>query len=307
MKFVLIPPGEFKMGSTPAEIEAALLLTGDDYAWKDCIRSEAPQHTVVLTQPFYLGRHEVTQKEYFTVAGANPSVFSAMGAGKEVVRGMESDNHPVERVNWFEAAEFTSLLSNREKLKPFYFRSDTTLTHLEGTGYRLPTEAEWEFACRAGTTTSYWIGNRDEDLLRTGWFGPNSGARTHAVGELEANPLGLFDIHGNVWEWVQDSWDSEYFARLADQPAIDPVGPASTDTRRLIRGGGFTYGNSSGRSSNRYLNQANEGHGNCGFRIALPIDAVRRALNRTGPAIPKSPSAHAHLQIEGKVDPATGR
>ncbi len=158
MKFRLIPPGEFDMGSTKEEIEAALKdADPNDKHWHECIKSEAPQHKVILTQPIYLGVNEVTQAEYEKVMGVNPSHFAPMGAGKEAVAGLETAKHPVEMVIWNDAAEFCAKLSKQEKLKPFYFRAGETITPLDGTGYRLPSEAEWEFACRAGTATKYWI------------------------------------------------------------------------------------------------------------------------------------------------------
>ncbi|MCA8999881.1 MAG: SUMF1/EgtB/PvdO family nonheme iron enzyme, partial [Planctomycetaceae bacterium] len=147
MKFRLIPPGEFLMGSTPEEIEAALKVAGEDEAWRERINSEAPQHKVVLTQPVYVGVTEVTQAQYERVMGTNPSHFSTTGDGKEAVANLETGNHPVEMVSWNDAAEFCAKLSVQEKLKPFYFRSGETITPLDGTGYRLPTEAEWESAC----------------------------------------------------------------------------------------------------------------------------------------------------------------
>ncbi|MCX7422546.1 MAG: formylglycine-generating enzyme family protein [Planctomycetia bacterium] len=153
MKFVLIPPGEFLMGSTPAEIEAALKIAGGEKQWQECIKSEAPQHKVILTQPIYLGVHEVTQAEYEQVMKKNPSHFAPLGAGKETVSGLDTTSHPVEMVSWNDAAEFCAKLSKQEKLQPFYCRTGEAVTSLDGTGYRLPTEADWEFACRAGTTT----------------------------------------------------------------------------------------------------------------------------------------------------------
>ena len=175
MKFVLVPPGEFTMGSTPAEIEAALKDAGEGKRLQELIKSEALQHKVVLTQAIYLGVNEVTQKEYEAVMGATPSHFANTVPGKEAVTNLETQNHPVEKVSWNDAAEFCAKLSQKEELTPFYFRAGETITPLEGTGYRLPTEAEWEFACRAGTTTKYWIGDKDDQLVRAGWFGGGGG------------------------------------------------------------------------------------------------------------------------------------
>ncbi len=278
MKFMLIPPGEFIMGSTPEEIEAALKVAGEDKYWQDRIKSEAPQHKVILTQPIYLGLNEVTQEEYEKVMGVNPSHFAPLGMGKEAVAGLETAKHPVETVSWHDAAEFCAKLSNQEKLKLFYFRSGETITPLDGTGYRLPSEAEWEFACRAGTATKYWIGDQDEDLMRSGLFGGNSGGRTHAVGELKANPFGLSDIHGNVCEWVQDGWDATYYGQFQDKPAINPNRPFSAGSQRVLRGGNWYCTASRCRSSSRFAQGPPHRGSTIGFRVVLTADAVKQVL-----------------------------
>jgi WD40 repeat protein len=229
---------------------------------------------VILTQPIYLGVNDVTQAEYEKLMGVNPSGFAPMGEFKEAVAGLETAEHPVERVSWNDAAEFAARLSKQEKLKPFYFRADETITPLAGTGYRLPTEAEWEFACRAGTATRYWIGDKDEDLVRAGWFNRNSGERTHAAGELKANPFGLADMHGNVWKWIQDGWDASCYGQFQEKPAINPHGPSSAGSERMLRGGHWSNPASTCRSSHRYAAEPTiRGH-HIGFRVALLVDAV---------------------------------
>jgi len=278
MKFVLIPPGEFTMGGTLAEIEATLKDVSDDKHWQDCIRSEAPRHKVILTQPFYLSVHEATQAEYEKIMGKNPSHFSLMGAGKEAVAGMDTESHPVESVSWNDAAEFCAKLSQQEKLKPFYFRVGETTTPLGGTGYRLPTEAEWEFACRSGTTSRFWIGDKDEDLMRCGWYGWNSGGRTHAIGALNANPFGLFDIHGNIAEWVEDCWDSTYYRQFTETPAIAPRLLLDANSRRVRRGGDWRPNPSGCRAATRHsIHPAGYDYGT-GFRVALTVGAVKAGL-----------------------------
>ena len=131
MKFRLIPPGEFMMGSTAAEIEEALIKYADkDKMYQHMIKSQAPQHKVILTQPIYLGVNEVTQAEYEKVMGVNPSYFSPMGGGKDAVAGMDTGSHPVEMVSWNDAAEFCAKLSKQEELKPFYLQGQRTLSPL---------------------------------------------------------------------------------------------------------------------------------------------------------------------------------
>ena len=288
MKFRLIPPGEFTMGSTKEEIEEALKFELGDGRWQECMKSEAPQHKVILTQPIYLGVNEVTQAEYEKVMGVNPSYFAPSGEGKDAVAGLDTGRHPVERVSWNDAAEFCAKLSQQEKLKPFYLRAGETITPLDGTGYRLPTEAEWEYSCRAGTMTKFWIGDQDEDLLHAGWFGKNSGARTHAARELKANPYGLCDIHGNVWEWVEDWWSPTYYGESQEKPTLNPNGPSSAGTWHVIRGGNWHNNASHCRPADRYASAPTARDVNFGFRVSLGLAAVRRALKMAGPAMPQS-------------------
>ena len=273
MKFVLIPPGEFTMGSTTAEIEAALKDV-DQNQWQEYIQSEAPQHKVVLTQPLYLGMNEVTQAEYVKVMGTNPSHFAPLGKGKDVVAGMATTNHPVEMVCWNDAAEFCAKLSQQEKLEPFYFRDGETILQLSGTGYRLPSEAEWEFACRAGTATKYWIGDQHEDLVMASSFGGNSGGRTHAVRELKANPFGLYDIHGNVWELMQDGWNATYYGEFQENVTVSPICPFSAGSQHVIRGGSWSVTAPFCRSSNRLANVPTFRFEDTGFRVSLPLGAA---------------------------------
>jgi formylglycine-generating enzyme required for sulfatase activity/serine/threonine protein kinase len=293
MKFVLIPPGEFMMGSTADEIEAALANVGADEIWKELRRSEGPRHKVLLTKPLYLGVHEVTQAQYERVMGSNPSNFAATGAGKNAVVGTDTTSYPVEQVSWNDAAEFCTKLSERDQLKPYYFRSGESVTMLKGgVGYRLPTEAEWEFVCRAGTMTRYWTGDQEASLVLGAWYRSNSEGRTHAVAELEANPFGLYDIHGNVWEWVQDWWEPNYYAQFQGMPAQDPSGPSSIGTRRVFRGGDWDGDAANCLPTPRYVDSPTARRPTLGFRVALAVDAVK--------ALHSSPSA-----IEPVLDAAT--
>jgi formylglycine-generating enzyme required for sulfatase activity len=274
MKFVLIPPGEFMMGSTAEEIEATLAIGGTDNL-KEYISGEAPRHKVILSQSVYLAINEVTQAQYEQVMGLNPSSFAASGGGKDSVAGLDTTGHPVETVSWNDAAEFCAKLSEREKLKPVYSRTGDTVTILStGGGYRLPTEAEWEFACRAGTTTRFSSGDQDESLFQVAWIGSNSHGVSHPVGELQANQFGLYDIHGNVWEWVQDWWGPTYYSHFQGEPAIDPGGPASAGSQRVIRGGSWYNQISNCRASRRNVFEPTNGRGSIGFRLALSPSAI---------------------------------
>lgn len=266
-KFRLLPPGEFVMGSTSDEVaEAMQHIELNDQRRRDGIQSETPQHRVILTQPIYVGVNEVTQAEYENVMGANPSVLA---------KTEKSDNHPVDTVSWNDAAEFCVKLSLQEKLKPSYFRSGERVTVLEGAGYRLLSEAEWEFACRAGTTTKYWVGDKDQDLLQVGWFGENSGGRTHAVGELRANPFGLYDVHGNIWEWVQDGWDPSFYGRFVKESAVNPNCRYTSDSLHGLRGGNYSGPAFFCRTSDRLAFEPSVRAAFIGFRVAIPVHAVR--------------------------------
>jgi formylglycine-generating enzyme required for sulfatase activity len=163
---------------------------------------ESPQHQVRITRGFYIGAHEVTQEQYAKVMGKNPS--KRLGA-----------RNPVERVSWDDAVEFCARLSK------------------EGCTYRLPTEAEWEYACRSGSTAAYCSGDDPRELEKYAWYESNSGEQTHEVGVKQPNAWGLYDVHGNVWEWCQD-WYGDY----ARGPIEDPVGPTS-GTYRVVRGGSW--------------------------------------------------------------------
>lgn len=239
MTFVLIPPGIFMMGSPDAELK----LEGDHKAYDD----EVPQHEVTITRPFYLGKYEVLQVEYVRVTGkANPSYFSASGAGKDKV-GADTSRFPVEQINHDEAAEFCTLLQT--KLGPKWGKA------------RLPSEAMWEYACRAGTQTRWHVGDiltaRDANSRTTNL------SCTRAVGDGTANAFGLYDMHGNVWEWCSD-WKETY----ENRQQTDPEGPQN-GSDRVYRGGGWLISARRCRSANRDGFAPSFRYGNLGFRVAL--------------------------------------
>ena len=193
-----------------------------------------PAHAVTLTKAFYLGKFAVTQEQYMQVMGTNPSRFK----GAKL---------PVETVSWDDAQEFCKKVSRKT-----------------GQTVRLPTEAEWEFACRAGTTTFYYSGDTEADLGRAGWYDANSNGTTHPVGQKEPNAWGLYDMHGNVWEWCQD-WYGGYEAGTA----TDPQGPG-TGTYRVLRGGSRSDCREGCGSAIRNRSAPVRRNYYGGFRVVLP-------------------------------------
>jgi formylglycine-generating enzyme required for sulfatase activity len=227
MKLVLIPAGEFLMGSDKADGSAAPA-------------AEQPQHRVRITRPFYLGATEVTRGQYRTVMGRDPSYFKG------------SDDLPVEQVSWNEAVAFCDKLNERES------------GSLDGWIYRLPTEAEWEYACRAGSTARYSFGNDAASLGEFAWYSSNSGYKTHPVGQKRPNAFHLFDMHGNVYEWCQDGYKSDYYR---ESPVADPPGlPGAWG--RVIRGGSWNDGPRDARSAHRSRSAPENRDINLGIRVA---------------------------------------
>lgn len=245
MKFVLIPPGEFDIGSTEEEIEKLLAEARAENPpdwYIDRSPTEAPKHRVRITKAFYLGMTEVTQAQYKRVMGANPSNFNG------------DATRPVEKVSWNDAVLFCEKLGE-------------VSGEQEVRAYRLPTAAEWEYACRAGTTTR-WYGTDDEAALREqAWFTANSGGTTHPVGQKLPNAWGLYDMHGNVWEWCNDWYDNTYYA---NSPPEDPAGPTS-GLSRVLRGGGWYSIARSCRSADRIWGAPDARDIEIGFRLAFSL------------------------------------
>jgi formylglycine-generating enzyme required for sulfatase activity len=243
MKLMLIPPGEFVMGSPWEEI--AELAQRSSLAKRDR-EAEQPQHPVRITKPFYLGMHEVTQAQWESMMDRNLSRFR---------RGAE---HPVELVSWKDCQEFIHRLN-----------ADSGET---GRVYRLPTEAEWEYACRAGTTTRFHFGDSADSLGDYAWHFGNSGGRTHPVGQKRPNAWGLYDMHGNVLEWCADWYSRDYYA---NSPIDGPQGPAS-GLFRVRRGGGLSSDASLCRSANRQWGSPGGYIGGSGFRLARTVSSTSR-------------------------------
>jgi uncharacterized protein (TIGR02996 family) len=247
MQMALIRPGVFWMGSPRRE----------RHRYDD----EDPRHRVEITQPFYLGAHEVTQAQYQQVMGNNPAYFQAGGEGGDRVKRKNTSNFPVENVSWRDAIAFCKKLSKLSAEKK------------ARRVYRLPSEAEWEYACRAGTTTPFHFGssssstqaNFDGTPYGDGKPGRNL-RRTCPVGSYPPNAFGLYDMHGNVWEWCHDWFDVHYYPT---SPAQDPLGPEEGE-ERMLRGGSYFYIASSCRAAIRFGREPNHRSSLNGFRVALP-------------------------------------
>jgi len=257
MAFVLIPAGEFMMGS----------VTGEKYARDD----EWPQHRVRITRPFYLGVCEVTNEQYnrfVSETGYDGHADAAGGSeAYEAYLGHQSlpkysryaspaPEYPVVLVSWTNAQKFCEWLSRKE-----------------GVVYRLPTEAEWEYACRAGTKTRWYFGDDRWGLAQHAWCGFTAGMKSHPVAQKRANPWGLYDMGGNVWEWCQDWYNWDYYKQ---SPVDDPPGPPSSTPRvpemgerRVLRGGSFVDVPQFCRSANRDSEEPSVTHRVVGFRVLV--------------------------------------
>jgi len=231
MELIYCPPGRFVMGSPDTDPEAQ--------------PNEQPQVQVEITRGFYLGKYEVTYAEWRAIMGTEP------WKGQEGVR--ESERAAVAYVSWYDCREFCQRLSRKE-----------------GKTYRLPTEAEWEYACRAGTTTRFSFGDDGSQLSDYGWWGksePLGNAKdepfTHEVGLKRPNPWGFYDVHGNVWEWCEDA----YVPRLLG--GRDPMTPGDHGSNRYIRGGAWWHVTTDCRSAYRPSDTPDSKHIDLGLRVAL--------------------------------------
>ena len=245
---VWIPCGTFTMGS-PASEPAR-------YPW------EGPQTRVTISQGFWMGKHEVTQGEYQALMGSNPSYFTNQDYfGNLIIPDL---SRPVEQVSWNDAVAYCAALTTRE-------RSAGRLP--AGYVYRLPTEAEWEYACRAGTTTTFHYGpalrasmaNVNDYMCE---YPPCEGillGQTTTVGSYAPNAWGLYDMHGNVWEWCSDWWSPS----LPGGSVTDPHGPP-TGSSRVVRGGSWSNGGIICRSADRYnYDYSTDVQSNFGFWVVL--------------------------------------
>ena len=255
--YVRIAPGVFTMGSPAGELGRG---------------ADEVQHQVTITRAFLMKTTEVTQAEWQAVMGNNPSYFAGE-PGRGAACGA---NCPVEQVSWNDAVEYVNRLSDAAGLARCY-GANRAFAGLGCLGYRLPTEAEWEYAARAGTQTAYHTGvntqtncnndpnPNDPNMDLAGWYCGNAAGTTHPVGQKQVNAWGLYDMHGNVWEWVQD-WSAAYPAGAA----VDPVGPAA-GVSRVIRGGSFDNNAQYARAAFRFNFSPGFGSPNFGFRPARSL------------------------------------
>jgi formylglycine-generating enzyme required for sulfatase activity len=252
MRFVLIRAGRFTMGSSPQEIGRLTKLAGQE--WAVHLKGEGPEHEVEITRPFYMGTTQVTLGQFrrFVAEAKYP-----VGDDRWQQPGFApTDDHPVVWVNWSNAVDFCAWLSKKE-----------------GKTYRLPTEAEWEYCCRAGgrAGSRYCFGDDDSDLELYAWHDRNSGGTTHAVGQLKANAWGLYDMHGNVCEWCLDDRDLGYYQR---SPKRDPPGPGAGHDP-VIRGGSFGgtpwHCRCAGLRGHSFSAGTNERANSIGFRVVLRV------------------------------------
>jgi formylglycine-generating enzyme required for sulfatase activity len=263
MKLALLPAGDFLMGSPDSDPKAE--------------SDEKPQHRTRITRPFCLGIYETTQEEYQRVMGMNPS-------GEQI-----SPRHPVEMVSWFDAMRFCNRLSEMEDLDPYCKISGEEVIILGGNGYRLATEAEWEYACRAGGTTLWSFGDDLQELGKYAWCKGNAGNNSHPVGQKEPNPFGLYDMHGHLWEWCWDWYEEDYYKH---SPVDDPQGPGAGYLRVERGGDGWNYDPPYLRSAYRNHLKPTDRFINLGFRVARTSSPVPRRASSPVPQRTPSPSPH---------------
>lgn len=224
MEFVLIPAGEFDMGSPSSEVGRQ--------------DNEGSVHQVTISEPFYMSKYEVTQKQWREVMGSNPSYN-------------KGDDLPVEYISWNEVQEFITKLNEREG----------------SVKYRLPSEAEWEYAARAGTTTRYSFSDDESDLAYYAWYHENSEGSTHPVGQKMPNPWGLYDMHGNVYEWVQDEWHDSYDRAPTNGSAWE----SGDGAPRVFRCGSWCYVAEDCRSAARRYHGPGTLYACLGFRLLQEV------------------------------------
>jgi formylglycine-generating enzyme required for sulfatase activity len=306
MMMVLIPPGEFLMGSTPEQVAEAQQWTSEitvparaTWVTNRC-KVEMPQHRVTLTRPMLFSATLVTVADFrrFVTATGYVTETERLGGGNSLKAPSDdlnnknvnwttnrTDQQSVGQITWNDAARFCMWLSTMERLKPSYrpnAQGDVQLIP-NALGYRLPTEAEWEYACRAGSETQFWFGNAREEVVKYS-FDPMNLPMNPSVGSTAANPFGLYDLMGPSRQWCQDIYADGYYAQ---SPAADPPGPAEGNSR-VIRGSYAQTAAVEKRSAFRFSYPQYARFGDVGFRVVRYA-----ALAPTGGRARSSSSAHA--------------
>jgi formylglycine-generating enzyme required for sulfatase activity len=248
LEMVLIPAGEFMMG------------------WDDFVGGRSPSHQVKITKPFYLGQYKVTVGQYRKFAEETKHADQKW----RTAFSSQTDDHPVVYVSWHDAMAFCRWLGDKEQKT-----------------YRLPTEAEWEYACRAGSTTLYYYGNEMEKLDEYAWLTKNSNKQTHPVGQKKPNAWGLYDMYGNAWEWCADWYGPNYYA---SSPTDDPPGP-SFGPNRVLRGGSYCAFLLDSSLRNGMSNPGTR-RSDAGFRVVRSAEPAERAaiVPKLEPTKPASPA-----------------
>jgi len=242
IEMVLIPAGEFAMGNAQGRPD------------------EKPVHKVKVAS-FYIDTHLVTQEQYEMLMKTNPSRW-------------KNPKNPVEQIRWSDAVRYLNARSQAEGLEPCYDLK-TWKCDFGANGYRLPTEAEWEYACRSGTKTKHFFGDDARKLGVFGWYKENAGSRPRPVGQKLPNPWGLYDIYGNVAEWCNDHYQLDYYKSSA---SVNPRGPASGKTR-VLRGG--SWDSPASQCTNSYRDKNNPGYADVCFGYDVyGFRAVRRVAAR---------------------------
>jgi formylglycine-generating enzyme required for sulfatase activity len=229
-------PEKINLASYTNSIGMEFVLIPAGSFMEECYSAKRLRHRVTISKPFYLGKFEVTQAQWEAVMGNNPSKF-------------KGPDNPVELVSWSDAQDFIRRLNAKEGHRR----------------YRLPKEAEWEYAARAGTDGAWFFGDEEAELSEYAWHEDNSEGTPHPVGQKLANPWGLHDVYGNVWEWIHDWYDWDYYAK---SPGIDPKGPAE-GTSRVLRGFGWHSLAKGCHSGFRYGLPSDLRFDYMGFRLAL--------------------------------------
>jgi formylglycine-generating enzyme required for sulfatase activity len=218
---------------SPSNGTAMIQIAGGKFMMGDKDEADAPPHEVTISA-FLMDKHLITQGQFQKVMSTNPSRW-------------KGENNPVEQLRWSDAVKFCNKRSELEGLYPCYDLK-TLKCNFDANGYRLPTEAEWEYACRAGGTTAYFFGDTAGKLGDYAWFEKNSGAKPRPVGQKKPNPWGLYDICGNVWEWCNDFYKVDYYK---ESPRENPRGPEA-GKNKVLRGGAFRFSADNCRSGYRY-------------------------------------------------------